>query len=222
MIVLPSSGCMLAPLLSEYAFRIGGMQIEIVSFYCHLGHMIYSSLSDEQDISYRRNTFIGQVNSVCFFAKLPSAVKAWLFLSYCTSYYGCVLWDLSCSVVGNFCIAWRKSIRRIWNLPYQAHLLSLLCGCLPVYHEICLRSVNFVRSCITHFNTLVKFIARYSIFYGQFSSPAARSMLYCAQRYSCAVEDLLFTCSTCNVVDSCVCERFTMNRYKQLAYCKNV
>jgi len=34
---------------------------------------------------------------------------------------GCVLWDLSCSVVGNFCTAWRKSIRRIWNLPYQAH-----------------------------------------------------------------------------------------------------
>ena len=67
---------MLAPLLSEYAFRIGGMQIEIVSFYCHLGHMIYSSLSDEQDISYRHNTFIGQVNSVCFFGKLPSAVKA--------------------------------------------------------------------------------------------------------------------------------------------------
>ena len=40
MIVLPSSGCMFAPLLSECAFRIGGMQIEIVSFYCHLGHMI--------------------------------------------------------------------------------------------------------------------------------------------------------------------------------------
>jgi len=54
--------------------------------------------------------------------------------------------------VGNFCTAWRKSIRRIWNLPYQAHgyLLSLLCGCLPVFDEICLRSVNFMRSCINN------------------------------------------------------------------------
>jgi len=79
--------------------------------------------------------------------------------------FGCVLWDLSCSVVGNFCPAWRKSIRRIWNLPCQAHgyLLSLLCGCLPVYDEICLRSVNFVRSRITHWSTLVKFIAWYGL-----------------------------------------------------------
>ena len=31
-------------------------------------------------------------------------------------------------------------------------------------------------------------------------------MLCCAQRYSCAVEDLLFTRSVCNVIDSRVCE----------------
>jgi len=139
MIVLPSSRRMLAPLLSECAIKIGGMRMEIVSSYCHLGHIICSSLSDELDILHRRNTFIGQVNTVlCFFGKLPSAVKARLFHSYCTSYYGCVLWDLSCSVVGNFCTAWRKIIGRIWNLPYQAHgyLLSLLCSCLPVFDEI--------------------------------------------------------------------------------------
>ena len=92
MIVLPSSRHMLAPLLSECAFKIGGMRMEIVSSYCHLRHIICSSLSDEQDILHRHNTFIGQVNSVlCFFGKLLSAVKARLFHSYCTSYYGCVL-----------------------------------------------------------------------------------------------------------------------------------
>jgi len=146
---------------------------------------------------------------LCFFGKLPSAVKARLFQSYCTSFYGCVLWDLSCSAVDSFCTAWRKGIRRIWNLPYQAHsyLLPLLGGCLPVYDEICLRFVNFVRSCITHRSTLVKSIARYSIFYGRFSSPAGCNMLCCAQRYSCAVEDLLFTRSVRSIVDSCVCER---------------
>ena len=39
MIVLPSFRRMLAPLLSECAFEIGGMRMEIVSSYCHLGHM---------------------------------------------------------------------------------------------------------------------------------------------------------------------------------------
>jgi len=80
------------------------------------------------------------------------------------------------------------------------------CGCLPVYDEICLRSVNFVHSRITHRSTLVKFIAQYSIFYGRFSSPAGHNMLCCAQRYLCAVENLLFTRSVCNVVDSCICQ----------------
>jgi len=41
-----------------------------------------------------------------------------------------------------------------------------------VCDEICLRSVNFERSCITHGSTLVKPVAWYSMFYGWFSSPA--------------------------------------------------
>jgi len=34
-------------------------------------------------------------------------------------------------------------------------------------------------------------------------------MLCCAQRYLCAVEDLLFTRSVCRVVASCVCEHLS-------------
>ena len=88
--------------------------------------------------------------------------------------FGCVLWDLSCSVVGNFCPAWRKSIRRIWNLPCQAHgyLLSLLCGCLPVYDEICLRSVNFVHSRILLIGALLS-----SLSHGTAFSPRDAAML---------------------------------------------
>jgi len=143
-----------APLLSECAFRIGGMQIEIVSFYCHLGRMIYSSLSDEQDISYRRNTLIGQVNNVCFFGKLPSAVKARLFLSYCTSYYGCVFYGISHVLSWAISVLHGGRVSEAFGTCPIKHMLSLLCGCLPVYHEICLRSVNFVRPCINHWTLL--------------------------------------------------------------------
>ena len=155
--------------------------MEIVTSYCHLGHTINSSLSDEQDILSRRRAFIGQVNSVlCYSGKLPSVLKAQLFRSYCTSFYGCVLWDLSCSTVDDFCIARRKSIRRIWNLPYQAHgyLLPLLCDGLPVLVDLCLRFMNFMRSYIAHQSIVVSFIARYSIIYGRFRSPAGRYKFY--------------------------------------------
>jgi len=50
------------------------LEMEIASSYCHLGKIICSSLSDEQDILRRRIAFIGQVNSVlCFLRKFLSA-----------------------------------------------------------------------------------------------------------------------------------------------------
>ena len=83
------------------------------------------------------------------------------------------------------------------------HMLSVVpfMWLLPVFDENCLRSVNFVRSCITHRSNLVKFIARYSIFYGRGLGHQLAVMLYCAQRYSCAVEDLFFTQSARNAVN---------------------
>jgi len=66
-----------------------------------------------------------------------------------------------------------------------------------------------MRSRINHRSNVVKFIARYSIFYGRFRSPAGRNMLYCAQRYSCAVADLLFTQSAPKTVNSRVREHLS-------------
>jgi len=56
------------------------------------------------------------------------------------------------SNVNKFCVAWRKSLRRVWGLPFQTHgvLLPLLSQCLLVLDEISRRSLNFVRSCIPH------------------------------------------------------------------------
>ena len=107
---------------------------------------------------FRQCSFIGQVNSVLyFFGKLSSEVKIRLFRSYCTSFYGCELWNLSCAQLADLCTKWRKSVRRVLNLPLQTHcyLLPLLCQCLPVYDEICGRTMNFVRSCLYHQSSVV-------------------------------------------------------------------
>ena len=103
-----------------------------------------------------------------------------------------------------FSVLHRGRVSEEFGTCLSSTWLSVVPGCLLVFDEICLRSVNFVPSCITDRSTLVKFIARCSIYYGRFRSPAGRNMLYCAQRYSCAVEDLLFTRSARNVVDSCM------------------
>jgi len=70
-----------------------------------------------------------QVNNVlCFFGKLDSFVKTKLFKAYCTSMYGCKLWSLVSPSVEQFCVDWRKALRRILDLLYNCHTrLNLQC-----------------------------------------------------------------------------------------------
>ena len=59
-----------------------------------------------------RNGFIGQVNNVlCTFGKVYSFVM--LFKAYCSSFYGCELWDLDNKQLNDLCIAWRKGLRSV-------------------------------------------------------------------------------------------------------------
>jgi len=58
------------------SFSIDGSPTEQVESFSHLGYIITSSMSDQEDIYYRRNCFIGQVNNtLCFFGKLTHAIS---------------------------------------------------------------------------------------------------------------------------------------------------
>ena len=188
-LVILSNACRyLKPLLYDNAFSIGGNPIEFVSSFSHLGHIITDTLDDGPDITKKLGDFIGQVNNLlCFFGKLSSDVKARLFRSYCTSYFGSELWDLSHCNVSNFCTAWRKSIRRVWNLPYRSHcfLLPLLNQCFPIFDELCRRSLKFFQSCLVHNSDLVRSVAQYSIAEGRNDSPGGRNVLFVLRRYQC-------------------------------------
>ena len=104
-----------------------------------------------------------------FFDKLSFDVKIRLFHSYCTSYYGCELWNLCSNQLSEFCTKWQRCVRRVLNLPIQTHcyLLPMLCHCLPVFDEICKRSMNFVRSCLSHQSSVVQSVAWYGVMYGR-------------------------------------------------------
>jgi len=59
---------------------IGGNNIEFVEKWPHLGHMISLNLSDDIDISCRKPSLIGQINTVlCCFGRLDFIVKNKLF-----------------------------------------------------------------------------------------------------------------------------------------------
>jgi len=113
-----------------------------------------------------------------------------LFQSYCTSYYGCELWLLNNPKWKDLCVAWRKSMRKIWNFPQQAHcfLLNLISGCLSVFDELCRRSMSFVRSCRLMITiSLGLLLTIHSLVHARSQSFLGHNVLFCAYRYNFSV-----------------------------------
>ena len=176
------------------SFSVGGNSIDFVESFVHLGHVISSKLNDCKDIENRRCNFIGQTNNVlCYFGKLDSVTKHKLFSTYCSSMYGCQLWSLDDSSVNDLCTAWRKGLRRIWSVPYNTHgnILYGLSGDLPIYDEICKRSLHFVATCLHHSCDLISFFARHGITCARGTSIFGRNITTCSARYNFTVSEFL-------------------------------
>jgi len=118
-----------------------------------------------------------------------------MFNAYCTSYHGCELWSLSNrpSNVEEFCVTWRKSLRRVRGLPFQTHgvMFPLLSQYLPDLDEICRRSLNFVQSCIRHESASVQFIALHGL-HPRSRSLIGRNGVYYAERFNFPITDLIY------------------------------
>jgi len=56
---------------------------------------------------------------VLFFRKLGFVTRIKLFKAFCSRMYGCELWSLNDTMVGEICAAWCKASRRIINVPYS-------------------------------------------------------------------------------------------------------
>ena len=79
-------------------------------------------MSDTSDMLKKKGHFVGSVNKlIANYSKLQSNVLCKLFQRYCTSFYGCVLWNLNDAIRNDICIEWNKAARRVWRLPYTAH-----------------------------------------------------------------------------------------------------
>ena len=192
LVFLPNSRRFLRQQLNECTFYVGNKPIEYVTSYSHLGHIITSLMDDDADLVKRRSDFVGQVNNVlCYFGKVNSLVKNRLFHNYCTSMYGCELWSLNTDRINDLSIAWRKGLRRVWGVPYDTHcyLLPLISQCLPVFDEICRRSMNFITACCTHTSVLVRSVANHGLI-ARYNSFIGQNALFCTQRYKCTFDDI--------------------------------
>ena len=129
----------------------------------------------------------------CAFWNVGSNVRYKLFRSYCTGMYGCELWYRDDSKISEFCTAWKKGLRRIWNLPQDTNCDTLHCltNDLPVFYEMCRRCLNFIDTCLHHHNGTVRFFAWHGIKCTQGISFIDRKMKLCWDRYKCKLREAL-------------------------------
>jgi len=65
-----------------------------------LGHIITSNSDDKSGILGKRNSLCGKINNVlCYFNKRDPFVKLKLVRSYCSDFYGSVLWKMSHNMI---------------------------------------------------------------------------------------------------------------------------
>ena len=139
--------------------------IESVSFEKHLGFPI-GNVNSQLIISQAVNQFIGKVNMVIsHFKCLRYDIMYKLFKTYCMPLYGCPLWDFTSKIINKFYVAWRKSMRRILNIPRTTHcvLLNEICDDMSVQDQLYIRFINFYKSLINSGNNITQTCAKLAL-----------------------------------------------------------
>ena len=96
---------------------VNGENVKVVSQMKYLGNIISYSIDDPL-ITNVRNDFVSKVDSFLGnFSYVSSFVKNDLFQKYCLSLYGCNLCMLGHNSIKHLSVAWRKAVRRMWNVP---------------------------------------------------------------------------------------------------------
>ena len=140
---------------SKVDFHVCGNLIEQVHKWSRLGHIISDECNDASNILKRHHSLCGQLNNViCYFSNRDSVVKQSFMNAYCSSLYGCELWELNQPGVQNVCTVWKMGIRWIWGLTYDSHsnLLPILSDSLPIFDLIFAARLIFCKSVsqVTH------------------------------------------------------------------------
>ena len=97
------------------------------------------------------------------FGFLQSNILDFLFNSYCCSFYGSQLWELTSRDSNKVYVTWQKAIRRIWRLPNTTHvrlLKYISCTQKHISEQLLYRFINFFRKCYYSNNKLVSTVCK--------------------------------------------------------------
>ena len=183
--------------MKVYSFFIDGKRIAAVEEFPHLGHIITSTLDEKSDILAKRNSLCRNINNVlCYFNKCDPFVKLKLVRSYCSDFYGSVLWKMSHNTTDSICVAWRKGLRRTLSLPFCTHsrLVAPICDFLPLRDELICRCASFISKCLFSDNGVVRAVARNGVYFMRMLSPVGVNSQFCCDYYGLPLLNIHAVC----------------------------
>ena len=130
---------------------LGGRELPWVETATHLGHELHESGNMEHDAKVKRAEFIDKSVETRGTFKFASPVEVLHALKvYCSSFYGCMLWDLAgvgaCQVFN----AWNMATKLTWDCPRETrtYLVQqvLSCGLTTAKTDVLLRYSKFFQS----------------------------------------------------------------------------
>jgi hypothetical protein len=173
-------------------FFIGDNVIDYVEAWPHLGHILTCDQSDAKDIDRCYLSLVKQINEVlCYFGNLNCITKLNLLYAFCSSLYGAELWDMMYSNSEKLTVAWRRALKRIWNVPQRTHsnILYALCNKWRFEDEIIRRQLLFIRRCYVSDSSVVSMVTRFSVNFSRMQSPSGRSIIYGCSKYGLSIDE---------------------------------
>ena len=144
--------------------RLCGRALPWVASATHLGHELHESGTMDHDAVVKRAKFIDdsvEVRTMFSWASPPEILKA--LKTYCSSFYGCMLWDLAGEKAAQVYNSWNTAVKLTWNCPRQTKTFlvqQVLCNDMfSARTDILARYVSFFRSLRTSSNLEIRVLA---------------------------------------------------------------
>ena len=130
-----------------------GRELPWVTTATHLGHELHESGTMEHDAEVKRAVFISSSMEVRGTFKFASPVEILAALKvYCSSFYGCMLCNLSGEGARKVFNSWTTTLKLVWNVPRATRTFLaqnvLSCGLSSARVDIMARYGRFLRSLV--------------------------------------------------------------------------
>ena len=142
--------------MNRPAVMMNNVVIPYVDSTVHLGSMIGRNAADEDVKRAARDLTVRARTLHSHYGHCTYSVIRKLFLAYCTSFYGSMLWRLD--RLGPLEVAWRKCLRMLFRVPTRTHsvYIPLIVRRPPLNEELLDRFARFWTRCLASQNQLVR------------------------------------------------------------------